>query len=98
MIRSSVVIIGFFMLMIVGGAVIFSHHGLLALRKFQVQMDHAKAKVALIEDENRKLKRQVELLRKSNDRLTESQIRSFLGWARSDETVYLEKMPSTASR
>lgn len=75
---------------VIVGAV-FTRHGLLDLRKFSNQVETARQRVAGIEDENRKLKLQLNLFSQSSTQITESQIRAYLGWARADEWVYLEK-------
>lgn len=83
-----------FQLLLVGAVIAgaaFTRHGLLDLRKFSNQIAIARVRVAGVEEENKRLKLQVDLFSHATDRITESQIRSFLGWARSDEVVYLEK-------
>jgi cell division protein FtsB len=70
---------------------IFSRHGLLDLRRFSVQIQSARQRVSMVEEENRKLKLQVNLFDHPSQQITESQIRNFLGWARADELVYLER-------
>lgn len=69
----------------------YSHHGLMDMRKFSGQISIAKSRVSLIENENRKLKREVDLLHQPGIEIAESQVRNYLGWARSDEIVYLDR-------
>lgn len=82
----SIAILG---LVIVGA--IFPRHGFTDLRKLQDQILRAKSRVAMIEVENQKLKRQVNLFEKPTDDLAEREVRDFLGWVKPNEMVYLER-------
>jgi cell division protein FtsB len=73
-------------------AVIYSHHGLLDLRRFYAQIEATHSRIALIEEENRNFKKQAELLEHPSAELTERQVRTVLGWAKPDEIVYFDKI------
>lgn len=90
---SSVVVLIF-----VATAAAFSRHGIVELRKLQVQIETAKSRIAQIENENRELKRQVDLLEESSEEITEIQVRTVLGLMKPDEIVYLENTRSRPGR
>lgn len=71
-------------------ASVFSKHGYRDLWRFSSQVDAARERVALLEDDNQKLSKQVDLVVSSNPAILERQIREVLGWVRSDEIVYVE--------
>ncbi|MBN8555018.1 MAG: septum formation initiator family protein [Deltaproteobacteria bacterium] len=91
MIFRSSVLLSIFVVAGVILAAIYSHHGLLDRQKFHSQIELTRERISLIEEENRNLKKQAELLEHPSAELTERQIRLLLGWARSDELVYFEK-------
>lgn len=81
------------MILIVAGVflgVVFSHHGLLDLRSFEKQLAATKERIAVVEEENRKLRRQVDLLEESSPAVMERQAREIYGWARSGDKIFLE--------
>jgi len=70
--------------------IVFSHHGLLDLRKFQSQLEATKERTAFLEDENRKLRRQLDLLEESSSQVLERKAREVFGLVRAGDTIYLE--------
>ena len=91
MMGKSYVFLSMIVLAAVTVATIYSHHGLLDRQKFHSQIELTRDRISLIEEENRNLKKQAELLEHPSAELTERQIRLLMGWARSDELVYFEK-------
>ncbi len=76
--------------LIVLSIVIFSHQGLLDLRKFQKQLADVRAVVAKVEDENKKLKSELDLVSQPSHTSMERKVREVLGWVKPGEVVYLE--------
>lgn len=71
--------------------ILFSHHGLVDLVRFNRVIDAKVANLVELEIENRELKRRVDLLDQSSGFTWDLQVRELLGWVRSDEIVYFEK-------
>lgn len=71
-------------------AVTFSHHGLHDLMTFQKQLTESRKRIRLIEEENRRLSRSVELLQTASQEVRERHWREALGFAKPGEMVYLE--------
>ena len=82
---------GAFVFILVLLGVLFSHHGLLHLLRFNELIYLAQERVSVVEQENWKLKRQVDLLRSSSEAVLEPNVRTIFGWVKKDEIVYLEK-------
>lgn len=72
-------------------AVVLSKHGLRDLYKFHGQIEATRIRVSGIEEENRHLKHQLDLLSGATDEILERQVRASLGWVKADEIVYFEK-------
>lgn len=70
---------------------LFSHHGLLDLRRFQRQVEGTRQTVSRLEDENRQLRRELDLLQASSIQVKERKAREVYGWAQPGEQIFLEK-------
>ncbi len=77
-------------LLAVALSVIFSHHGLLDLRRFLVQIEAAKVRTQRLEETNRHLRMQLESLQQKDVSFLERQVRENLGWVKPNELVYVE--------
>lgn len=70
--------------------ILYSHHGLLELRAFQRIVGQTKSAVSIVEEENKKLRRQYDLLQDPNLTISERQVREVMGWVKPGEIVYRE--------
>jgi len=70
--------------------ILYSHHGLLELRAFQKIIVRTQVAIAKVEDENKKLRRQLDLLDDPSAAITERQVREIMGWVRPSEIVFHE--------
>jgi len=74
---------------------IFSNHGLLDLRQLEKQVDRVHDEVSRVEEENKRLKTELDLLMQGSTKISERKVREVLGWVRPGEWIYLE---STSTR
>lgn len=70
--------------------VIFSKQGLLDLRRFQKQVSEVRDVVAQVENENKKLKAELDSVSNPSAESLERKMREVLGWVKPGEIVYLE--------
>jgi cell division protein FtsB len=77
-------------LVCVASALTFSHHGLIDLRKLSGQISTVKERIVLIEEENKRLKHQADLLEKPTAEILERHVRTTLGWVKPNERVFIE--------
>jgi cell division protein FtsB len=76
---------------IVLAAVIFSHHGLWELRRFQAQVAATLARANVLEEENRLLKKRLDLLLERSPVVTERLLREWEGLVEPGERLYVHK-------
>lgn len=72
-------------------SVIYSRHGLRDLRHLQSQLSEARERANKLENENKVLRRQWDLLDSGSNEVNERQIREILGYVKPNELVFLEK-------
>jgi len=89
-VRIHFVLLNLLIFILVAGAVGLSKHGVVDLLRLRRQMDAAKTQIATIEEENRRLKTQADLLETPTPALVEQELRLYLGWVKPGELVYFE--------
>ncbi len=80
-------------LLLVGVGIFFSKHGLWELRSLRGHVEAGRVICAQLEEENRLLRRQLDLLSKPSPTLLDRVMRDHFGFVRGDELVFFESLP-----